>query len=608
MSRLLGASDMTTLTAVGGMLGGQGGGHGFAVPLVPGTAPTSEGSTNARGVSLASLTSKVSPISVLQQYLHQRRDNAREAVPPIIIGRGKSSSAAAAPEGESVDKARLFIQTDCRRAYFPGQAIEAVIALDREWYEAGDQSTAADGFADVTVTFSCIQTSYGIENVSSNKPKMEKNLLFEDVISLRNLSSAATQSTVSGMTLTPLGLAAFDSAGRVIGWHLRATFPSAVKASRMAGSKNLITKRLETRTQLLPPTFQDDREVGLGSNGIEYRLSVDARRIKKGKAPSHFAVPLLFLPVKEGSPPASDGHVPPPAYAAGQQIAGALQRTPSDDALWIESKLSSKIRRGVILDKAVINCQISMPQPHNIPVGHRVPVTVACSVSAKDRKDIEDSGSIAMPTLPLAGSLDSWPTFTIKRLEHSKAGWAEETAVKWFPCDVQWNEAHLDSSDATADRDRSHSWSAPAQDGSSSRSVRRARVSGHILSACPPPVETSALTVEYELHFTWKLTANNKLSGMLAKWIGSSGVSAEDVAGTPSADKLTRTALNDEYAVLRAFADPTLAELATTAPASSSAPSMSFGDSLPSYETLGASSSSSSSSRPQQEHPVDVKE
>lgn len=92
---------------------------------------------------------------ILHQYIRQRKDCATEAKPSIVprnlLPPASASSLTAAKDEEEYNRAKLRIKTDSRRIYVPGQSVEAIIALDRQWFEA--RQDAQDGFSHVELSF-----------------------------------------------------------------------------------------------------------------------------------------------------------------------------------------------------------------------------------------------------------------------------------------------------------------------------------------------------------------------------------------------------------------------------------------------------------------------
>ncbi|KDN49236.1 hypothetical protein K437DRAFT_273308 [Tilletiaria anomala UBC 951] len=524
--------------------------------------------------------------SVFAQYLSQRAELAREAVPTLLnrsrqaqVDQASISSALKVPEVFD-ERARLYIKVDCRRAYFPGQTVEAILAVDQEWLEAGPP--ALDGFSEVTVTFEGRVSSYGVENVTTNTVKHEDNPLFEESYSLKpyvGSSSLIRTSTVNGESITGLSLTPVENvdafhpsrSSRLKAWHLRAVFPEAVHASRMVGNKNLFTKRKETRAILLPPSFRDDCIGGSssrnGQNSVVYRISLKGKRIKKGKAPSFLAVPLLFLPLAIAPPPALT-LVDLPAYSYDARSEAENEKR------FVTLTCREKIRKGIVLDKAIVTAKVIMPRPVHVPSAWAFPFSILCSISSKDPKDLDDGGSISLPTLPLSGARDSFPALSFKRVETSKADWAEEIATTVYDCDTKWDDGHLRDRVTEQVQDiEAHGWSKPGMDQDTGRWTRRARLVGTVKNSMPPPVHTSSLIVEYQLHFSWKLSSAVKMNGFVTNWLSSSGIGPETLHASEGA---TRIALGSDYASLRAVADPILGPPAQ--------PTAHLADDLPAYD------------------------
>lgn len=382
--------------------------------------------------------------------------------------------------------------------------------------------------------------------------------------------------------VTPLDMTAVDGDRTAIGFHFRAIFPEVVHASRLVGSKNLITRRRETRTQVLPPSFRDERYIGAGHNSVEYKISLTAKRIRKGKGQSQLAVPLLFLPFTD-TPAPSSSLAPSPSSQHAYDAAPDL----------LTQSLSAKIRRGMTFDKGIISTKLTIPKPSHVPVGHKLPFSLLVTISAKDGKDIEEGGSIILPSLPLAGAKDLFPTFSIKRIEQSVAGWAEEVATQLYDCNVVWSDGHLQPYTTGLDASQIENWAKPNagphgwtkvyKEKGSNRHARAAHLIGTISSDVPPPVNTAALQVDYELLFAWKVNSSIKLSSMVAPWIGSSGVTSS-MTSTVAHDSLIRLALGADHSVLMFVADTPLAS--SSQPATRGAPSyVRPPEDLPSYES-----------------------
>ena len=359
--------------------------------LLHGRHPPGSASSSS---SLASSTTTPSP-AILGQYLMQRSEAARESYPSAL---SRPSNGKSQETGDDFARKKLYLKTDCRKVYFPGSVIEGVVALDRSWFQAGPE--AADGFDRVSVTFQGTVASYGIENKTANKASVEELVLFSDTLTLKPfVSDRIEEHSPTGLSITDLELHGADTS--LQGWHLRAVLPESVRATRYVTSKNLFTKRKETFDVLLPPTFRDDRRARAGQNSVCYSFIIRASRRAKNQPDSTLTVPILFMPLALGPSP--------PLYftlAPGED-------TKSDQ--WVVQTFREKLRRGLVLDRAIFVVQVTVPTLQNVRTGMQVPMSVICSVSSKDAKDLgtDESGgggAITMPTLPLSGARESFPT------------------------------------------------------------------------------------------------------------------------------------------------------------------------------------------------------
>lgn len=154
--------------------------HGLPVPLD--SVDISGDFTSALTAQSQALTRGESRACILHQYIRQRRDCATDAKPSIVprslrtnstsstssasssAPSGSTSASAAAPsytEDDEDNKAKLRVKTDSRRIYLPGQSVEAIIALDRQWFEA--QQDAQDGFSHVQLSFGGVSSLFALQ-------------------------------------------------------------------------------------------------------------------------------------------------------------------------------------------------------------------------------------------------------------------------------------------------------------------------------------------------------------------------------------------------------------------------------------------------------------
>lgn len=391
------------------------------------------------------------------QYLRLRSDAQTECYPPLPhLDQHKNKLD---PEAVEIrERSRLFIKADCKRAYFPGQRVEAILAANRDWVEA--PGPGGEGFAGLEIRFEGLVTSY-VSTSSVGSSETEELVLFSEKVLLKapmlsplapsrrgsQVQSASLAAEpglardegnrLTGLTVEPLTLGSEHP--RLSAWCLHAVFPRVVHTIHKLSNKSHPFQRRgsESHTIILPPTFSDHRHRLSNTNTVSYRLIftgtpfalADAPRKsfstpaiplggRSGPKKSITVVPLLFLPLQDGPAPPTDLSVPPD-YTA-QELPPSLPSPPPEATQkrrrssaqkarpvisepigpWVRSRTKETIKKSVFGGHhGVVTLDVCLADPVDVPVGHDVPISLICSVASKDMADLQGEGFLSVAPL-----------------------------------------------------------------------------------------------------------------------------------------------------------------------------------------------------------------